>query len=286
MRSPQDLHHSLLLGIAFCMIGCGAASPLDEQAPVSVSPTEADISTSAETAIDPAVIAENDFQRKIIYTAHVDLQVSSFASIPAQVRQLAEDFDGYIASSNLQGVSGNRRSGRWVIKVPVKQYSRMLGEAASLGELQSQREDTTEVTAEFYDLEARLKTRQSEEQRMLQHLAEDTGSLEDTLSVEKELTRIREEVERIQGQLRLLTHQTDYSTVNLYIYEFEGYQPKERIGLLAESSRTFFESIRLLGEFFRSLVIVTAAILPWLVLVSIPIFLLRKRIWALLWKEW
>ena len=88
-----------------------------------------------------------------------------------------------------------------------------------LAELQNRNEDSQEVTAEFYDVQVRIRNKQREEERLLEHLADSTGDLEDILTVEKEIARVRTEVEQLQGRLRVLQDQTSLSTVTLRIHD-------------------------------------------------------------------
>ena len=128
----------------------------------------------------------------------------------------------------------------------------------------------------------RIRNRKREEEQLLKLLAERTGELKDVLAVEKELSRVREEVERLEGRLRVLEDLTALTTVTLTIDEVKNYIPAEAATLGTRVRRTFtgsLESLRTTGE---SLLIVAVAVTPWLVVLAIPVLILAvtvRRTW-------
>ena len=71
-----------------------------------------------------------------------------------------------------------------------------------LGKILDKQVNTEDVTEEFVDSSARVRNLKSAELRLLDHLTK-TGKLSDTLLIEKELTRVRQEVEQIEGRLKI-----------------------------------------------------------------------------------
>ncbi|REJ79664.1 MAG: DUF4349 domain-containing protein [Planctomycetota bacterium] len=282
--------HGPLWLCLFSVVGCSGAdyapgrSPdagdtyaaiVDEPAgPVEVAQLPGNAETDSAT-VEPV-------ERKIIYNATLDLTVEDFAEIPAQVEKLVAEHDGFIAHSNLRTASGSPRSGEWRIRVPVNRYSEFLNSAESLAELQSRSEDSQEVTAEYYDLQIRIRNKQREEDRLLEHLETSTGKLEEILKVETEVARVRTEVEQLQGRLRMLQDQTSLSTVTLRIHELSGYVPEESPTFGTRISRAWSQSIGALLETGQAFVIVVVALAPWLLLLAIPasilFFLIRHAL--------
>jgi hypothetical protein len=274
-----------LVGIVTA-IGCGGAyegSPVSYSAAPEVSPStelpagdinliawqEADSSATADAVSgdQPAPRAE----RKIIYTASLDLYVEEFDPIPAEIETLAREHDAFIADSSIDTATGRPRSGSWTIRVPVARYDSLLDAAGKLGELQRRTADSREVTAEYYDLESRLRNKEREEARLLEHLEEATGTLEEILTVEKELARVRTEAEQVEGQLRLLKDLAALSTVTLNITEIQGYVPTESPTFATRIGRTWTESLSGLQEAGQLLVIAVVALAPWAIVVAVPV---------------
>ena len=254
----------------------------DTYAAVPSAPVEtADVAflQDAETLDVTAVEA---VERKIIYDATLSLTVEEFTEIPAQVDTLVAEHGGYIAHSNLQTAAGSPRRGEWRIRIPVDRYGSFLNAAESLAELQSRSEDSQEVTAEYYDLEVRIRNKQREEERLLEHLETSTGELEDILKVEAEVARVRTEVEQFQGRLRVLENQTSLSTVTLRIHEIQGYVPEESPTFGTRISRSWAQSIGAMLEAGQMFVIVAVAVAPWFVAMAIPaciVFVIIRYAW-------
>ncbi len=220
-------------------------------------------------------------ERKIIYTAHLSLLVDDLAGVAERLGPLVQEHGGYIASSDLQTARERRRSGEWRVRVPVNAYGDFLAAATMLGELQNRREDSQEVTAEYYDLEARLRNKQREEERLLELLETQTGRLQDVLEVERELSRVREEIERFQGSLRMMQDQIALSTVTLRFDERESYVPVAAPRYATRLTRTWSRSLDALLATAQNLSIAAVALTPWF-LATLPLWLallllLRRR---------
>ena len=154
-------------------------------------------------------------QRKIIYTATVNLVVEHFDPIPAQVEALVNRFGAYVARSQITGSPGSPRHGQWTLRVPAERYEAFLAAAREIGEVQNVSSDSQDVTEEYYDVEAHIRNKKQEETRLLELLSKATGKLEEVLAVERELARVRGEIEQMEGRLRVLSNLTTMSTVNL-----------------------------------------------------------------------
>jgi hypothetical protein len=275
----------LTAALALLCIGCGAQMYPDA---AGYSPSSAaTVATAGEdlqlTAFqEPGRAPEEEqpdaaerprLQRKIIYTATLDLIVESFAEVPAGIDRLVRQFDAFVANSTIDTASGRPRSGTWTIRVPVARYDEFLAAAGSLGELQRRTESSREVTAEYYDLDTRIRNKLREEERLREHLASNTGTLEEVLAVEKELSRVRTEVEQLQGQLRVLQDLTALSTVTLNIREIQGYVPVESPTFATRLGRAWTQSLEGLLTAGQLTVIAAVALAPWLLVMAVLIAL-------------
>jgi len=213
-------------------------------------------------------------QRKIIYTAEVQLVVEAFDSIPAEVEALAKRSDGYVASSAVTGSPGRPRSGQWTIRVPVERYDEFLTAVKQLGEVQRVSTDSKDVSEEYYDLESRIRNKKKEESRLLELLADATGKLEEILSVERELARVREEIERMEGRVRVLDDLTTLTTVTLRISEIKDYVPEQAPTYATRVRRAWSGSIDTLVSTAKTVSIAVVAAAPWLAVLLVPVILL------------
>ena len=123
----------------------------------------------------------------------------------ARLRQLARRVGGFVANAAVQSGRDQVRQATLELKVPVGAVRRADRRAWSrLGRLEFVNVSAEDVSEEFVDLAARAANGRRLEERLVDLLATRTGKLQDVLSVERELARVREEIERIEGRLRYL----------------------------------------------------------------------------------
>jgi hypothetical protein len=212
--------------------------------------------------------------RKIIYRADVDLVVEEFEGLPEKIEGLVKEFGGYISRSNLHGTSGTPRGGDWTCRIPADKYEPFLEAARGLGEVRSVTSDSDDVSAEFYDIEARIRNKKVEETRLLKHLEDSTGKLEDILAVEREIARVRGEIEQMEGRLRVLADLTSLTTIVIRVAEIKDYVPEAAPTYATRVRRSFASSLDSLVAFGQNLSILAVALVPWLPLILVPVIAL------------
>jgi hypothetical protein len=230
-----------------------------------------------------AAPADAKLPRRIVYTGNVTLVVENFEQFPEKVAAIVQQFDGFIASSQISGATGSPRNGTWKVRIPVDRYDDFVAAARKLGEVQNISTDSQDVTEEYYDVEARIRNKETEEKRLLKHLTDTTGKLEEILVVEKELSRVREELERMQGRLRVLKDLVTLTTVTLHVNEIKGYVPPQAPTYGTRVSRAWTGSLDALAETAQALSIAAVAVIPWLAVpalfaVLLAIVLRRRRL--------
>lgn len=163
--------------------------------------------------------------QRIVKTAAVFVQVKvgSFDQQFQQATQVAARHGGFAESSST--AAGKFRSGTIVLRVPADQFETALGELKGLGKVESQRITGQDVTAQFVDLQARLRNWQSQEAVLLRLMSKST-SIEDSIKVQQQLQDVQLNIEEITGQLRVLSNQADLSTITLSMSEAGAVPPK------------------------------------------------------------
>lgn len=227
----------------------------------------------------PAVPAQNGAQapagaqapggqaRKIIDRVSLELRVDDLSAFAAHLTAKVQAVDGYLSQSQ---VRQSYRSGAWTVRVPSARLSEFIAQAQLMGTVLSTQSSAEDVTEQFIDLEARLSTKRIEEERLKTLLTEQTGSLTDVLQVEKELHRVREEIEQAEGRMRALNDLTQFATVEITatVHTPIGWIPEGSLG--QQIVGVFRESCRLLIELLRTGLLIVVAFLPWLV-ASLPL---------------
>ncbi|MFT4555253.1 MAG: hypothetical protein ACI92S_000583 [Planctomycetaceae bacterium] len=250
------------------------------QQPVRVNGQNVDRPVAAVVG-EPAALQK----RKIIFNATIALRVDDLDEAFDQLFRLVEQSGGYISSSSAHGNAGSARSSEWTMRIPGGRFSGFTKSVAGLGEVVTNAMTSQEVTAEFHDLEARIRNKQQEEKRLQDYLDNSTAKLEDILKVEKEITRVRGEVESMQGRMRVLADLTSLSTVTVRMSEVVDFVPP----LLASEpafgdqiASTWASTVDSMAEFGQSAVLLAIRVLPWFVVFGIPVgvifSLFRRRL--------
>jgi hypothetical protein len=136
------------------------------------------------------------------------------------------------------------------VRVPATQFDSSMTQLSSLGKVMSKNVTAEDVTEEYVDTESTLRNLNRTETRLLEHLGR-TGKLSDTLLVEKELTRVRAEIEQREGRLRFLSHRVSFSTMDVTLQEAAKSQPAVPPKSYS-SGKEAAEASRSLVEFLRS----------------------------------
>jgi Domain of unknown function (DUF4349) len=155
----------------------------------------------------------------VIRTGQASIEVDSLERAVARVRLLAGRIGGYVANTTMQTGQGQLRSASLELKIPAERFDDGLGGLAGLGKLESVNVNAEDVGEEFTDVTARMGNARRLESRLIELLATRTGKLKDVLDVERELGRVREEIERYEGRLRYLRAHAALSTLTISVHE-------------------------------------------------------------------
>ena len=171
---------------------------------------------SAPQADAGAAIARSE--RRVIRTASIGIVVADVAESVRVVRSLVTAIPGaFVAHTDVRGDDPYAISSL-TVRVPVDRFDETIERIRAHGS-KVVAEDVTgrDVTAEFTDLEARLRNAQAAERQLLE-IMERAETVEDILAVQRELAAVREQIERFQGQLNVLASQTELSTITVYLH--------------------------------------------------------------------
>ena len=194
--------------------GIGADKMQDEAAVSAAAPVAPD-RVSTATAGTAAQIAPS----MLIRTGSASVEVAKLDPAIIKVRQLATQLGGYVANSSISGGHDQIRSATLELKIPAARYDQAIGGLGGIGEVESVNTSVEDVGEEYVDITARVTNSKRLEERLTQLLATRTGKLEDVLAVERELARVREEIERYEGRLRFLRTRAAVSTLSVTVHE-------------------------------------------------------------------
>jgi hypothetical protein len=156
---------------------------------------------------------------KLIRNATVDLEIVSFDEAVQKITTFANEEKGYVATTSSEKQENGKLSGEVVVKVLPENLDRFLRKIRGIGELKNQNLETEDITKNYFDTDARLKNARVMESRLIDMLKTKTGKVSDLLQVEKELGRVREEIEKMQGELKFWDSQVQFATVTISLAE-------------------------------------------------------------------
>ena len=193
--------------------------------------------------------------RKLIRNATVELEIISFDDAVQKITTFANEERGYVATTDSQKQANGKLRGQVVVKVLPENLDRLLQKLRGLGDLKNQTLGTEDVTKAYFDTDARLKNAHVMEKRLIDMLKTKTGKVSDLLQVEKELGRVREDIEKMQGELKYWDSQVQFATVTISLAEKDMEEPaafllKERsqLGLYAPDVEKIYNDIKALAS--------------------------------------
>ena len=155
----------------------------------------------------------------VIRTGQAFIEVEKLDPAVLKIRQLAAQVGGYIANSSMSGGRDQIRQATFELKIPAAKYNEAVESLSTIGKVETVSSNAQDVGEEFVDVTARVNNARRLEERLISLLANRTGKLDEVLRVERELARVREEIERYEGRLRYLTTRVATSTLTITVHE-------------------------------------------------------------------
>jgi hypothetical protein len=180
--------------------------------------SEAAETSNYETPNEPSAVGPTA-NRKLIRNATAELEVVSFDESIQKITAFASEEKGYVATTNSEKQANGKLRGEIVVKVLPDNLDRFLGKLRGIGDLKNQALTTEDVTKAYFDTESRLKNARLMEQRLIEILKTKSKDVADLLEVEKELGRVREQIETMQGELKFMDSQVAFATVTIALAE-------------------------------------------------------------------
>jgi archaellum component FlaC len=251
-----------------------AAAPMANKVAANAGESSADSqqSVASKPEASPTSPSNSVVQTlpQLIKTADLSLKVKSIAPALAEVRNLVKQTKGDIYNFEDQKPNDaeSHHQVSMEIKVPQTQLDEVLAKFGKLGTITNQKVKAEDVTTQLVDIDARLKNLRQEE-TMISKIMERAGSVKDVLSVSKELSRVRSEIESIDATQKSLRGRVAYSTINLQLEESVATIKDSGNPLGVRVSETWNSSTHMVGETATNLVLLLIGLVPFL-----PLFLL------------
>lgn len=187
------------------------------RAPATASDTAAQ-SSSASTSTSPLPdTSAQILDRMVIRTAQLNVEVPDMESALTQARAIASRAGGYVSASDthVEKVGDeDRMVANLTLQVRSDAADSAISDLRALGKVTAENTGSQDVTDEYVDLDSNLRNLQASESAILK-LMDRASQIQDVLSLQRELTNVRGQIERIQGRKTYLERRTDMATITL-----------------------------------------------------------------------
>ena len=184
--------------------------------------TAPSVSLAAQDQSSPPVVtppADAATPAMMIRTGYATVEVSKLDPAIEQVRGLAAKVGGYVTNSSTSGGRDQVRAAMLEIRIPAQRYDEAVAALGAIGKVETTQTNAQDVGEEFVDVTARVENARRLEARLIELLANRTGRLQDVLSVERELSRVRTEIDQLEGRIRFLKNRVALSTLTVNLHE-------------------------------------------------------------------
>lgn len=216
----SHLLHLLLIGLASLSVCCSAQKETDLVAtgPISLHDFQEEVSSESSGGS-----GSSSADRDVVRSAWMDLEVNSFDSAVHSLYVTTLRRGGYVANSYrrlMNGANGQGVvSGRVDLRIPADSFEMAIQEVRRLGVLKTERITSEDVTRTLLYLDARLRTQEQLEGRLLNLLSTRTGTLAEIIEIEDKLASVRQNIENVQGEGESLRGSAAMATLSVGISE-------------------------------------------------------------------
>jgi hypothetical protein len=213
--------------------------------------------------------------RKIIRNGTLDMQVTALEPALKALRAEVERAGGYSADESQSTGDDGAKQASVTVRLPAARFDASLAAIQGLGRVERVTITGEDITEQYYDLEVQLKNRKQLEVRMLALLERQSNRLSELLEIEREVGRIRSEIDGLAGKQRFWDSQVSLSRLVVNLREPV---PLGRGGILDRFRRAFRTAGDNLLEATTGLIAVSGALLPVLI-VAWLCWLVVRKVW-------
>lgn len=297
---------SVILSAALILTACASASNesvkysnlggsapgvnILESAPAAAPVPSNDQSIVSNAPNNAAGVAATSVDRIVIQNADLVIVVSDVKGRMKNIQVMAQQMGGFVVSSNLyQSYTSDNvevPEAQIVIRVPAEQLDKALEQIKKDAvDVQTENRSGQDVTAEYVDLQSRLKNYQAAEAQ-LDKILEKATATEDVVSIFNQLVYYREQIELVKGQIKYYDEAAALSAISVRIVAEETIQPIvigkwEPQGVALEAVQDLINFLKGFVNFLIRFVIYT---LPVLIFIFVPIYLVFIGLRALFRK--
>jgi hypothetical protein len=283
--------HALMISVLLASLAACAGSkdsmvgPAGSAAPAAVEPAAPG---AAQAGLKEGTIAEAESsraaERKIIRNGELDLETGDPLEGQRKLVSIAESSGGFVVTSESRQIDEKRVTVTATVRIPAAQFDSVVEAIRATGD-RVMREKITgqDVTEEYVDLQARIRTKQAVEAQYLE-IMKQAKTVPDVLAVQKQLGDIRSEIEQLEGRLRFLESQTSLSTIKVSFSPPAPVVSASGIGFFDEIQRALGNTIDVVLGIITGLVWFASYFIPVAIILGIPGFFVVRFLWRRLMR--
>jgi len=257
----------------FALLSCKKAEAVaDESMDMNVSAVRLPAKKLISKEVGSSLTNPVTIEQKIIKTGNFRFETDNLEATYEQIKSAVKKGKAFIQNDS-EGKDYNSFYRRLTVRIPSENFDTFIKEVSNgVSYFDNKEINAQDVTAEYIDLDSRLKTKRKLEDRYLELLAK-ANKMPDMLAIEAQLSAIREEIEAKEGQLKYLQNQVSMSTITIEFYKTVAEKDGVTISYGTKVWNAFKSGFYGVSSFFLSLL----EIWPFIILAIFLFYIIRKR---------
>jgi hypothetical protein len=239
-----------------------------------------------QVSLDSAGAAQA-FMRKVIQNAEMTIETDKPSEGQQRIGVIAEKHGGFVViseSKHNEAASQNVASTvvNVVVRVPAQKFQAALDEIRAVGgRILHEKSSGQDVTEEYIDLEARIRTKKALEAQFLE-IMKQARKISDAMEVQTQLAEVRTEIERLEGRRRFLENQSALSTINITLHTPTPVVAAATRGFVYDLKAAFGDGVDMGAGIFLGIIQFAIVMIPVTLFIVAPAWFvikwLRRRI--------
>jgi len=227
--------------------------------------------------------AAQAIERKIIQNAELTIETDKPNEGQQKIGLIAEKHGGFVVvseSKQNEAVSETVASTvvNVVVRVPAQKFQATLDEICAVGgRILHRKSAGQDVTEEYIDLEARIRTKRALETQFLE-IMKQARKISDAMEVQSQLADVRTEIERLEGRRRFLENQSALSTINITLHTPTPVVAAATRGFVYDLKAAFGDGLAVGSDIFLGLIRFVIVMIPITIFILLPAWFVFK--WA------
>lgn len=258
-----------------------AASPALEEAPQKPTASLREWTAQLPPASASSALSQSTGARttRIIRSASLTIVAKDFPAARTAVEQVVQDVGGFVSTMHASEPRGGKRSLRASLRVPSERLAEALARLRGLGSIVEETQGGEDVTEHLIDLEARLANSRNTERRLNEVLKNRTGDVSDILEVEREIARVRQDIEQATARQKRLEERVSFATITLVVEERQAALDAGPIPITAQLRNAFVEGVQAAYESAVGIAVAAIRVGPFLLLWTAVLWWPLRKAW-------